>query len=60
MFFDKIKNLLIILFEILIHAATLNLNTNKKIIHIIKLLNHLVLFDLYKLYDIISLLSDDF
>ena len=47
-------------FKILIHTDALNLNTNKKIIHIIKSPNYLVASDSYKLYDIIFLLSDDF
>ena len=47
-------------FKILIHTDALNLNINKKRIHIIKSLNYLVASDSYKLYDIIFLLSDDF
>ena len=46
--------------KILIPTDALNLNTNKKIIHIIKSPNYLVPSDSYKLYDIISLLSGDF
>ena len=61
--FDEIKDLLTIsfnekgkfYFKILIHTDALNLNTNKKIIHIIKSPNYLVPSDSYKLDDIISL-----